>query len=152
MEEYVIKLIVENQRGIMARIATVIARKGYNIFSACVGRHIEDETASIIIHIRGTKDEIENASKQLEKLIPVISSEYFLAKNLLQRELALLKVKKEEGLNDLVSKYKASILNEDEGVVSIEIVSSPEKVVEFISELKAKFSLLELSMGGTNVI
>ena len=152
MEKYLLKLIVENERGVMARIATLLSRKGYNIQSICVGKHMQSGVSSIILTIRGSDDEVEQAKNQLGKLINVIEAGLFLEKDIVERESALLKVKNSPALKSRVKDFGGRIILERNGNAIVEIIDKPEKVEEFVKRAMKELEVIDISRSGTNAI
>lgn len=152
MEKFLLKLIVENHRGVMARIATLLARKGYNIKSASVGKYLNKEEASIIILVEGSKEEIENAKNLLGKLISVIKIEMFNSDDLIEIENCLIKLKKAEGIEEKISQYNGKVLKENSNYVIVELVENPQKINEFVELMKEEFEIIDISRSGSNAM
>ena len=136
----------------MARIATLISRKGYNIKSASVGKYMNKDEASIIILIDGNKEEIENAKNLLGKLISVIKVEMFDSTDLIETENCFVKLKKADGIGEKISRFDAKVLNETDGIVIVETRGKPEKVLEFVEFMKKEFEVIDISRSGTNAM
>ena len=151
MTKYLLRLIVENQRGVMARIATLLARKGYNIKSICVARHLVEDEASIMLTIEGSNDIVEQAKNQLDKLVNVIKSDYFEESKIVERELALFKVEKKPGVKENMEKHGARLL-EKNGRLLFEFVGSPGEVDSFLEKIRKDFRLIDVSRSGTNAM
>ncbi|MEK6957545.1 MAG: acetolactate synthase small subunit [archaeon] len=152
MEKYVLRMLVENQKGVMARIATLLARKGYNISSACVGRHFDRNEATIVLMIKGNEDEVQQAKSQLGKVVNVISIEVFPAKDAFLREQALFKIRAKKGLKEMLDSFGAKTLETREGCAIVEFIDRPERMKEFIEAVSKGFEIVEMSRSGTNVI
>ncbi|BAT72058.1 acetolactate synthase I/III small subunit [Thermosulfidibacter takaii ABI70S6] len=93
-EKHTIALLVENQPGVLARIATLFSSKGYNINSVSVGETLDPEVSRITIVTEGHPFIIEQIVKQLRKLIDVIKVVDLTAskEDYVERELVLVKV------------------------------------------------------------
>ena len=91
MEKFVLRMVVDNSRGVLARIATLVARKGYNIASICVGKHLEEGEASVVLTIYGNEDEVQGAKSMLGKLVNVISISMHRKSEVSEREHCLVK-------------------------------------------------------------
>ena len=153
-DRYVLKMVVDSRKGVMARIATLLARKGYNILSISVGRHIEEGEAIIVLAIQGTEAEIFQAKNMLGKLVNVISIESFHKSDVVERELCLLKIKSEgkKKAEELMKGLNAKILAEGKGSIVIEVVDYPNLVGEFTIKALAQLPIIEISRSGPNAI
>ncbi len=155
VEKFIITTVVDNRKGVMARIATLLARKGYNISSICVGRHMNEGEASIVLAIHGTEDEILQAKNMLGKLINVISIEAKHRSEVIERELCLMKIKDgrgKEAVEASFNGFNAHIVQEGKGFCVIEICDYPEKVTEFVSKALKEFEVIDFSRSGTDAI
>ncbi len=93
-KKHTIALLVENQPGVLARIAGLFSAKGYNILSLSVGETIDPEVSRMTIVTEGHPLIIEQIVKQLRKLIDVIKVLDMTAssEDYVERELVLVKV------------------------------------------------------------
>ena len=90
---HILSILVENEAGALSRISGLFSARGYNIESLTVAP-TEDATLSrMTIVTRGSDDVIEQITKQLNKLIDVVSVEDMTQGEHLERELVLLKLK-----------------------------------------------------------
>jgi len=151
-KKFFLKLIVDNQKGVMARIATLLARKGYNIKSVCVGSHLEDGEASIILLIVGDDLEVEIAKNTLGKLINVISIEKYGENEIVQREDILLKVKKSADLEKKIAPFGAKISGNTNEYAIIELLDDPDKIEAFIEFAKKELGVVDITRSGANMM
>src|SRR5690349_23418928 len=86
-------VVVENKFGVLARIATLFAARGYNIDSLAVGETEDPEVSRMTIVASGSEAVLEQVEKQLNKLIDVIKVTSFEKEAHVERDLALIKVK-----------------------------------------------------------
>ena len=91
-EKYVLSLLVDNQPGVLSRIAGLFSGRGYNIESLCVAETLELNVSRITIVTQGNLPVIEQIKKQLNKLINVIKVYDLTPTEFVQREMALIKV------------------------------------------------------------
>src|SRR5580765_5018812 len=87
-----IAVVVENKFGVLARIATLFAARGYNIDSLAVGETEDPAVSRMTIVASGSEAVLEQVEKQLNKLIDVIKVTSFIKEAHIERDLALLKV------------------------------------------------------------
>ena len=90
--KHTISILVENHAGVLARVAGLFARRGFNIDSLAVGVTEDEKISRITIIADGTAYTLEQIEKQLNKLIDVIKVRHLPAEELLSRELVLIKV------------------------------------------------------------
>lgn len=90
IEEHTISLLVNNQPGVLSRIAGVFSSRGYNIRSLCVAETANPDISRITLTSRAESDFTEKIKKQLDKLIDVISVTDFTHVPAVQRELMMI--------------------------------------------------------------
>src|SRR3984885_13193010 len=88
-----ISVVVENKFGVLARIATLFAARGFNIDSLAVGETEDPAVSRMTIVASGNENVLEQVEKQLNKLIDVIKVNSFMDGTHLERDLALIKIK-----------------------------------------------------------
>src|SRR5882762_1142819 len=88
-----ISVLVENKFGVLARISTLFAARGFNIDSLAVGETEDPSVSRMTIVVSGNENVLEQVEKQLNKLIDVIKVTSFLEGTHIERDLALIKVK-----------------------------------------------------------
>ncbi|MFH1391108.1 MAG: acetolactate synthase small subunit [Candidatus Diapherotrites archaeon] len=152
MEKFIIKLIVDNTKGVMARIATLLSRKGYNITSIAVGSHLEEGEASIMLTIWGNETEVELAKNMLEKLINVIDIHKYHESEVIEKEHCLLKIKKTESPVAKLNNKNVVVLRENEGIMVLEYIDHPDKVEALITTAVKELDVLDISRSGTNAM
>ncbi|MEM2071041.1 MAG: acetolactate synthase small subunit, partial [Archaeoglobaceae archaeon] len=89
--KYTIAALVENKPGVLARVASLFRRRGFNIDSLSVGRTEREDLSRMTIVVEGDEKVVEQVTKQLNKLIDVIKVSD-VTKNAVERELCLVKV------------------------------------------------------------
>src|SRR5690606_23285822 len=91
-EQHVLAVLVENRVGVLSRVAGMFSRRGFNIDSINVGQTEDPRYSRMTIVVRGSHDDLEQVSKQLHKLIDVIKVSDLTEDDMVERELALVKV------------------------------------------------------------
>ncbi len=89
---HVITLLVENEFGVLARIAGLFSGRGFNIESLCVAETLDPTVSTMTLVTRGDDQIIEQVLKQLNKLIPVIKVMDLFERDFVEREMVLVKV------------------------------------------------------------
>ena len=92
MARHTLSVLVENKPGVLARIASMFSRRGYNIDSLAVGPTEHEEISRMTIVVSLDELPLEQVTKQLNKLVEVLKIVELQASGANERELALLKV------------------------------------------------------------
>jgi acetolactate synthase I/III small subunit len=136
---HIISILLENQVGALARVANLFSTRGYNIESLNVAP-TDDETVSRLTLVTVGSDEvITQISKQLGKVVDVVSIVDMTGKDHIERELALFKVRTPDNsrsrLADLLGEFGGHVLGYDEGHGTLEIVGNGPEIDRFMDEL-----------------
>ncbi len=156
-ERHVLAIIVDNEAGILARIAGMFTARGYNIDSLTVADiSLDHATSRITIVTNGSAAVIDQIIAQLERLVPVHSiTDLTEAGPHVQRELALVKVagKGENRIEAirLADIYRARVVDATTESFVFEITGVPEKIETFIS-LMREVGLVEVGRTGVVAI
>lgn len=89
-QEQTISILVNNQPGVLSRVAGVFGRHGYNIKSLCVAETPRPEVSRITLTSESDPDFTEKIKKQLEKLVDVVEVSYLMGSSYIQREMMLI--------------------------------------------------------------
>ena len=89
---HVITLLVENEFGVLTRVAGLFSGRGFNIESLCVAETLDPTVSTMTIVTRGDDQILEQVLKQLNKLISVIKVVDLIEKDFVEREMVLVKV------------------------------------------------------------
>src|ERR671922_1391420 len=90
--KHILSILVENKPGVLARIAGLFARRGFNIDSLAVGPTDDNAISRITLTLDGAAHPIDQVTKQLHKLVNVIKIRDLDPKETIAREMALFKV------------------------------------------------------------
>ena len=153
-DTHIIVVWVDNEAGVLARIAGLFSGRGYNIESLAVAEVDKKLNISrITIVTTGTPQVINQIRLQLKKLVPVHNVADFKRedKNVIFKEMALLKVvgnnnKRQKALKSCI-KYKPVILDKTNKSYVIQITALRREIDKMIVDLK-KFGLVSVSRTG----
>ena len=152
-ERHVLTVTVDNEAGILARIAGMFTARGYNIDSLTVADISEDHAVSrITIVTNGPEPVIDQIRAQLERLIPVHKvTDLTEAGAHVERELALVKVagageKRMEALR-IAELFRAKVVDTTTTSFVFEITGAPDKIDSFIA-LMRELGLVEVGRSG----
>lgn len=150
-----IAAIVRNESGVLARIAGLFARRGFNIDSLAVGETEDPRYSRMTIVVWGDDRVLEQVVKQLNRLIDVIRVSDFVGAPHVERELALVKVHAPPGRRgeviELVEVFRGKIVDVSRRTLTVEISGDAEKVEAFIELIKS-YGIVELARTGRIVL
>ncbi|BAH06553.1 hypothetical protein CKR_1502 [Clostridium kluyveri NBRC 12016] len=140
IKKHVLSVLVENHSGVLSKVAGLFSRRGYNIHSLTVGITEDPEISRITIVSIGDDYEVEQISKQLNKLIEVIKIIDLTDDPSVYRELSLVKVSAEPSnkliIMETVNTFRGNIVDMDEKSMMIEITGDEDKISAFIEIMK----------------
>ena len=142
---------VEDRPGVLARVASLFRRRGFNIESLTVGHSDEPGISRMTIVVQGDQHHVGQVEKQLFKLIDVVSVEDITDRPLIDRELALIKVRAEgearSKVLELVEVFRADVVDVAEDSLIVQVLGDEEKVDALI-QLLQPFGLREVMRTG----
>jgi acetolactate synthase-1/3 small subunit len=140
MAIHTLSVLVENSPGVLARVAALFSRRGYNIDSLAVGPTEDPKISRMTIVLNLEGHALDQVSAQLFKLINVIGIQEM-------RELLLVKLAKNDGkLAEIVGRYGARVVEDGETPI-IEAVSESENLEALLKDL-APYKVIELVQSG----
>ena len=149
--KHTISVLVEDEAGVLTRIAGLFARRGFNIESLAVGPAEKVGISRITMVVPGDDLVIEQLIKQLYKLINVLKVQDITQIPCVERELMLVKVNANASYRSeivqLVQIFRARIVDIAEDSLIIEVVGDPGKLVAIIQMLN-KFGIREIARTG----
>jgi acetolactate synthase-1/3 small subunit len=151
VSRHTLSVLVENKPGVLARIAGLFSRRGFNIDSLAVGptEHPEISRMTIVVNVEDRP--LEHVTKQLNKLINVIKIVELEPSASVQRELILVKVKADVqsrgAVLEIVQLFRAKVVDVTPETVTIEATGSPDKLDAMLRVLEP-FGIRELVQSG----
>ena len=149
--KHVISALVENQPGVLARIAGLFSGRDFNIDSLAVGETEDPELSRMTIVAEGDESVLEQIIKQLRRLINVIKVQDLSSEARVERDLMLLKVSsppaKRAEICQLVDVFRGNVVDVGLNELVIEI-SGPEAKLEAILSLLKPYGIKELVRTG----
>jgi len=136
MALHTLAVVVENSPGVIARVASLFSRRGYNIDSLAVGPTENPKVSRMTIVLNLEGHALDQVSAQLFKLVNVIGISEMKDSDSLKREILLVKVVNTEATKEIVSKHKAVISDEAAGTISIEAVGQSSEIEALLKELR----------------
>ncbi len=136
-ERRVVSVIVVNEASVLSRITNLFSGRGYNITSLTVAPIPESKYSRLTIVTSGSVRVIEQITKQLHKLIPVLR--VYEHADLVEKEMAMVKFPITENLSDinaLCEAYNGKIVNVGENVVIAMVTDEPKRIDNFLAVIK----------------
>lgn len=130
---------VEDKPGVLARVSSLLARRGFNIHSLAVGPSHEEGLSRMTIVVEAP--EMEQVKKQLHKLINVVRISELDPDVALEREVMLVRVSAPPGKRsevlEIATIFKATVLDVGHNSIAFQLAGEPEKVNDFLDLLRA---------------
>ena len=145
-------VLVDNEAGVLSRVARLFSGKGYNIESLAVGTTDDPKVSRITIEVMADEWQTRLLSNQLRKLICVHSVKNLKPEHAIRRELVLIKVKAQtsEARNEVIqiaNIFRASIIDVSISSITLAVIGDESKA-EAIQNLLSEFGILELVRTG----
>ena len=152
LTRHTLAVLVDNEAGVLSRVARLFSGKGYNIESLAVGATDSPEISRMTIEVLADEKQAELLSNQLRKLICVHSVKRLATERSIRRELVLIKVSApdSEARNQVIqiaNIFRSSIIDVDLSSLTIAVIGDEGKI-EAIQKLVDQFGILELVRTG----
>lgn len=148
---HILAVLVENNPGVLTRVAGLFSRRGYNIDSLTVGHTEDPQISRMTIVVGGDDTVLEQVTKQLHKLVDVIKINDVTSEQYVDRELMLIKVGAEPAVRaeimQIVDIFRARIVDIGRRTLMIECTGDEGKINAIIESLKP-FGIKELVRTG----
>lgn len=149
--QHTISVLVENEFGVLARVAGLFSVRGFNIESLTVAETLDPTVSRITLVTRGDDAVVDQIEKQLNKLIAVITVTDYAETQHVEREMVLIKVAAEGAaraeLMNIVDIFRSKIVDVGPRSVVIEATGSEEKIKAMI-ELLRPLGIREIARTG----
>ena len=146
-----LSVLVEDKPGVLSRVAGLFSRRGFNIASLAVGPTEVAGLSRMTIVVDTGEDEIEQVTKQLNKLVQVLKISEFDAGEAVEREIQLIKVSTRGGVRgevvEIAGIFRGAIVDVDVDSVTIEVTGSPDKLEAMVGLLEP-YGILEIVRSG----
>ena len=147
----VLSVLVENESGVLTRIAGLFSRRGFNIESLTVGPTENTAYARITITVNASNVAIEQTTKQLHKLVNVIKITDLTELSFVDRELSLIKVSSNTATRSeiiqIADLFRGHIVDVAEDTLIVEVTGDEGKI-NAIVHLLSKFGIKEIARTG----
>ena len=151
MTTHTLSVLVENKPGVLARIAGLFSRRGYNIASLAVGPTEHPEVSRMTIVVNVEDSPLEQVTKQLNKLVEVIKIVELDGSGSVNRELMLVKVRADAATRgqvlDAVQLFRAKVVDVATDAITVQVVGNQDKLEDFL-RIVEPFGVRELVQSG----
>ncbi len=151
IDHHILSVLVENKFGVLTRVSSLFSRRGYNIYSLAVSPTEDERYSRMTIVVDGDADLVEQITKQLNKLIPVIKISELADSDAVERELMLVTIKggadARSQATELASIFEAKILDVGYEAITLMVAGQPDKL-DAMTDLLKPFGIVELQRTG----
>jgi acetolactate synthase-1/3 small subunit len=151
----VVSMLVENNAGVLARVSSLFARKGFNIDSLTVSATDNARVSRITITTSGDKRVLAQILSQTGKLYEVRRVVALEPEASIQRELLLVKIRADESMRSVVREaadiYKASVVDLSVDSMVVELTGKPGKIDGFLAVI-GQYEILEMCRTGVTAL
>src|SRR3954470_2813246 len=149
--KHVLSILVENKPGVLARVAGLFARRGFNITTLAVGPTDDPSTSRITLTVEGAAHPMDQVTKQLHKLVNVIKIRDLEPEEMVARELALFKLAADGETRAQVMQFaeifRGHVIDVSKRSITIE-VTGPDDKIEAFEHAVRPFGLIEMVRTG----
>jgi acetolactate synthase-1/3 small subunit len=151
MSRHTLSVLVEDKPGVLARVASLFSRRGFNIESLAVGPTEMPEVSRMTIEVSVESLPLEQVTKQLNKLINVLKIVELDSESSVQREIMLVKVRADSATRssilETVQLFRAKVVDVALDAVTIEATGDHDKLAALLRVLEP-FGIKELVQSG----
>ncbi len=149
--KHILSILVENKPGVLTRISSLFARRGFNIDTLSVGPTDDDHISRITITLDGANHPIDQVTKQLHKLVNVLKIRDLEPADAVSRELAMFKVAADGAqraeLMQLCEIFRGKVIDVTKRSMVVEVTGTVDKIEAFERNVRP-FGLIEMMRTG----
>lgn len=153
---HIISILLQNEAGALARVASMFSSRGYNIESLSVAATENAQYSRLTLVTIGSDQVIDQINKQLLKLVDVVNMSDMTMGDHIERELLLIKMKVPDAardrINELVKREGALVLDDNPTNFTVELTSTCGRIDEFVDKLRATTEILTVARSGPMAI
>jgi len=151
IRKHTLSLFVSNKPGVLIRIALVFARRGYNIDSLVVSESPDPAFSSMNIVATGDSATLDQIIKQLNKLVDVIHARDRTGEDIIERELALVKIRcapeVRTDILQIAQAFNSDIVDLSDKSVTVQVSGKTEKL-DAVNKIFESYGILETMRTG----
>lgn len=146
---HTLSVLVEDKSGVLARVSSLLARRGFNIHSLAVGPSAEAGLSRMTVVVEAP--ELEQVKKQLHKLVNVVKITELDPSRSVEREIMLIRVNTGAGSRSDVLEigaiFKATVVDVGQSAVTFQVTGTPSKLADFF-ELVRPYGVVDMAKSG----
>ena len=150
-QHHILSVLVQNRSGVLARVASLFARRGFNIYSLAVAPAEHEGMSRITIVVDVESSPLEQITKQLFKLIEVVKISELDPRRCVERELLLATVRAEPDergqIVEIANIFDAKVLAVGMEAITVSLEGRPDKLDDF-EALLGSYGIVELQRSG----
>lgn len=150
-QSHTLVVLVEDQPGVLNRVVSLMRRRSFNIDSITVGHSEQPGLSRMTLIVNGEDNEVEQATKQLYKLLEVVKVTDIPAEDAITRELVIVKVAakgpQRAEIIQIADIYSARILDATPTTLMIQATGSEDHVDSFLTMMRV-FGIREMARSG----
>jgi acetolactate synthase-1/3 small subunit len=151
MRHHTLVVLVENKAGVLARVSSLFARRGFNIFSLAVAPTEDDRFSRITIVVDVESSPLEQITKQLYKLVNVVKISELDPRDSVERELMLATIRADAAIRsqviELVGLFGGSIVDVGHDELTVSLDGEPHRLDD-LEDLLRPYGIVELQRTG----
>jgi len=147
----VIALLMENQPGALSRVVGLFSQRGYNIETLIVAPTSDPTLSRLTMTTNGDEEVVQQITKQLDKLIDVVTVSDLGESYFVERELMLVKFNKNSIASDEIEKLEGKVVFENNEIINLQFVGEPDKLDKLVENLKTKEPLEIVRSGSSGI-
>jgi len=148
---HIISVRVENEPGVLSRVAGLFSGRGFNIESLNVAPTLEEGVSHMTIVTYGDEQILEQITKHLHKLIPVITVDSLAGASIMEREMMFLKVKAEDSQRGEILRiaeiFRCKVIDVSLTELTLEATGDKDKL-DAVVKLLQRFGIKEITRTG----
>ena len=151
MTVHTLSVLVENRPGVLARIAGLFSRRGFNIDSLAVGPTEDSSVSRMTIVVNVEESPLEQVTKQLNKLVEVIKIVELDDRDSIEKELMMVKVKADVNnrgqVVDAIALFRGKVVDVAPDTITVQLTGNADKLRDFVAVMEP-FGIRELVQSG----
>lgn len=156
MQKYILSVMVKNNSGVLARVASLFGRRGFNIDSLTVSATTDPTISRMSIIVQGDEATLEQILKQVSKLEEAIWVEQLWEDESYCKELVFAKVLAEnaaarESIREVAEVYNANIVESTHNAIIVELTEVPSRIDAFLDVI-SNFDIIEMCRSGVTAM
>ena len=147
----VIALLMENQPGALSRVVGLFSQRGYNIETLIVAPTTDPTLSRLTMSTNGDEKIVQQITKQLDKLIDVVTVTDLGESDFVETELMLVKLNQSSITSDEIEKLEGKVVFEDNEIINLQFFGDPDKLDKLVNELNNKDALEIVRSGSLGI-